>query len=146
MSVTAWAYWASNGLGSAAAVGGGFDPAVLAPPAVSNGTVSLTWTAAPPPGSGSVGYSVERRLAGTEDWNPACATTPTIHTVATSCSEVPGDGTWEWQVIAYFHSWTATSDESDAVNVDDPDTAPPTGEVTAPSSNTAVRGVGHGVV
>jgi hypothetical protein len=139
LAVAAWAYWTHDGLGTAGAVGGSLDAPVLAAPGVSNGTVSLNWTPPPAPGTGLVDYAVERRLLGDEVWGPACATSATVHTASTSCSEVPGDGTWEWHVVVYFHSWTATSDESDAVNVDDPDNTPPTGEITAPAASSAGR-------
>ncbi len=140
LAVAAWAYWTDDGRGTAGAVGGSLDAPVLAVPGVDAGTVTLSWTPPPPPGTGLLDYVVERRLVGDEAWSPACATSAAEHTASTTCSERPGDGAWQWHVVAYFHTWTATSDASDAVNVDDPDATPPTGSVTAPSSNTGVRG------
>jgi Bacterial Ig domain/Bacterial Ig-like domain (group 3) len=140
LAVAAWAFWTHEGLGTAGAVGGSFDAPVLVDPTVSAGIVTLTWTPAPPPGTGLVDYVVERRLVGDTAWAPACATSATEHTEATTCSDRPGDGTWEWHVVAYFHTWTATSDASEAVNVNDPDGKPPKGSVTFPTSNTGVRG------
>ena len=139
LAVTAWAYWTDGGVGTASAIGATFDAPVIAVPTVSNGTVTLAWTPSPGPGPGVVDYVVERRVVGTEAWTSACGT-GAVRTTSTTCSEVPGDGTWEWHVIAHFRTWTATSDESDAVNVDDPDNGAPSGEVTAPAAGGAVRG------
>ena len=92
-----------------------------------------------PPGVGTVDYHVERRTSGGTDWSDACGTTASSRITATSCSDTPGSGVFAWRVTAHFHSWTATSDESDELNVNAVDSTPPTGSVTAPAASANVR-------
>ena len=129
-----------RGLGAATAA----TTTLVAPgtPAASqtNGTVTVTWTAATAPGAGTVSYFVERRVQPGTTFVNACGTTSTARVTSLTCAETPGAGTYVWRVTAYFSSWTATSAESAALVVPNPDTTPPTGNVTAPSAAANVRG------
>ena len=136
----AWAFWGGTGSGAAPAAA-----ATLVEPGTptlseTNGTVTVSWTTATPPGAGTVDYFVQRRDEFGTLWADACGTTATTRTTALQCDDVPGAGAWVWQVTAYFSSWTATSDESDGLAVDNPDHTPPTGSITAPSASAIVRG------
>jgi len=132
----AWALWTSGGTGSAAA-----ETTTLAPPAMPDVSallddVDLSWSAPTPPGAGTVDYHVERRRLPGSSWSDACGTTTSSRITATGCTDQPGDGQYVWRVTANFHTWTATSSESDPATVD---VNPPTGIVTSPTADANVR-------
>jgi hypothetical protein len=136
----AWAFWTALGSGNA-----GAGTTTLAAPgtpsaSVTNGTVTLTWTAAPPPGTGTLDYRVERRVTSGSTWVDACGTSATVHITDLTCTEIPGAGTYVWRVTAGFHSWTAVSATSASTVVGTADLTPPTGSITAPSASAIVTG------
>ncbi len=140
LSALAFGFWTTGGFGAAPSVAGTLGEPGVPSVSATNGVVSLDWAAASPPGAGTVDYRVERFDENDSTWTDVCGTSPTIRITTTTCSDVPGAGTYVWQVTANFSSWTATSDVSDALNVDDPDSTPPTGAVTAPAAGAIVRG------
>ena len=140
VSIAAWAFWTSSGAGSAGAVASSFSSPELDAPSVANSVVTLSWSASAAPDGGTVGYSVRRRDELGVTWSDVCGTSTTTHITATTCDDTPVDGTYVWQVTAYFRTWTAASDESDAANVSSTDTTPPTGAITAPTTDANVRG------
>jgi len=109
---SAFAYFTSQGLGSAsAAVSSLTKPTITAATAAAGGTVSLTWSAATAPGEEAVKYYVTRDGGAP---GGTCAA-PAVPAAATSCkdSEV-GIGTHEYTVTAVWRSWTATSSSRSA--------------------------------
>ena len=87
---------------SGAGTGSGAAPAATTTlvepgtPALSetNGTVTLSWTAATAPGAGTVDYFVQRRDEFGTTWADACGTTATVRITALTCDDVPGAGAW----------------------------------------------------
>ena len=59
-ALAAWGFWSSSGSGAAPAAVGSFAEPGAPTISVTNGTVTLTWSAAAPPGTGAVDYLVER--------------------------------------------------------------------------------------
>jgi hypothetical protein len=96
-------------------------------------TVHVTWSpASPPPGAVLDGYRVSRIENGSTA--NACATAPTKFLGATTnaCDDVNvADGTYTYQVIAVFRSWTRTSAAGAPVHVERDVTAP-SADITFP--------------
>jgi hypothetical protein len=136
----AWAFWTALGSGSAGAGTTSLTAPGTPSASVTNGTVTLTWTAATPPGTGTLDYRVERRVTSGSTWVDACGTSATVHITALTCSEIPGAGTYVWRITAAFHSWTAVSAASAPTVVGTADLTPPTGSITAPSASAIVTG------
>jgi hypothetical protein len=112
VSGSAFAYFTTSGVGAASAGVSQLPAPVItaATPAV-GGTVSLTWSAVTPPGTGAVVYSVTR------NGNKASGTCPSSAApgAATSCIDSGlGIGTHSFVVTARWRSWTASSPTSTA--------------------------------
>jgi hypothetical protein len=136
----AWAYWTTQGTGSASASVGTLNaPTNVSVPSTASGTVHVTWTGSTlddgvTPASG---YFVTRINNSDSSTANACGTSPTSLTSssATSCDDtsVP-DGTYHYTVTAVYRSWTATSAPSgNVVNTATLDHF----EVAAPANATA---------
>jgi hypothetical protein len=137
ISFVAFGWWTGVGSGSAGAAVATFGAPGTPAVSVTASVASVSWSAASAPGAGAVDYHVERRETSDLIWRDVCGTTASIRITALECSDVPGDGTFEWRVTAFFHSWTATSGTSTSVTID---SKPPTGSVTAPASGASVAG------
>jgi hypothetical protein len=140
VAVGAWAYWTTQGTGSAAATDGTLNaPTNVSVPSTASGTVHVTWTGSTlsdgvTPASG---YYVTRIKNSDSSTSNACGTSPTSLTssTATSCDDtsVP-DGTYHYTVTAVYRGWTATSAPSgNVVNTATVDHF----TITAPSTATA---------
>lgn len=118
LSQVASAYFSSSGSGTGTASTGTLaaPTAVTATPSAGSGTVAVSWTASagtPTP----TGYYV-RRLPSSGPAQPACGTSAASTIAATSCSDDGvAVGTYTYEVVAVFRSWTATSAPSPAVTV-----------------------------
>jgi hypothetical protein len=137
ISFVAFGWWSGGGSGSAGAAAATLGAPGTPSVSVTASVASVSWSAASAPGAGAVDYHIERRETSDSVWRDVCGTTASIRITALDCSDVPGDGTFVWRVTAFFHSWTATSGESNSVTID---SKPPTGEVTAPASGANVAG------
>jgi hypothetical protein len=137
LATPASAYWRSTGHGP----GGGTTGTLAAPTGVTvpantlSSGVAVTWTAStgsPAP----TGYYVTRTSGGVT--TPACGTSVSALLTGTSCTESGvTDGTYTYQAIAAYRSWTAASAPSGSVSVWTPAKVAFTGQ----PSNT-VAGVG----
>lgn len=111
------AYWTSTGSGSTSAATSTLSPPTnVTVPAAAAPNVSVSWTA----GTGVVapnGYFVTRTDGTTTE--PACASSPTTLVTGTTCNDlaVP-DGTHTYVVTAVFATWTAPSQPSGPVVVE----------------------------
>ena len=126
-----WAYWTTSGGGAASASVGSLNPPPQ--PVLTNtkgsATVEVDWT----PGSklsdnvtSAQGYYVTRNNGVTT--SPACGTSPASLTTSTTCADtsVPS-GTYTYQAVAVWHSFSATSVASKSVVVV---ITPPTGSIS----------------
>jgi hypothetical protein len=111
----AWAYWTTQGTGSAAAsVGTLHAPTNVSVPATASGSVHVTWNGSTL-GDGvtpASGYYVTRIKNSDSSASNACGTSPSSLTssAATSCDDTGvADGTYHYKVTAVYRSWTATS-------------------------------------
>jgi hypothetical protein len=109
-------FWSSSGVGQGSSTTGTLNPptAVTGTPNAT-GTVAVSWTAStgtPVP----TGYYVTRTTGATTV--AACGSSATALVAGTSCSDtaVPA-GSYTYQVVAVYRSWTATSTASAAVTV-----------------------------
>lgn len=100
-ATNAQAYWLSNGWGSGSSLVGALDAPSLSGTA-GVGTVTLTWSAVTPPGSGTVSYYVSRDGVAFSDCQA-------LETTSCTDSDLPA-GTYNYTVTAAWHTWTATSD------------------------------------
>lgn len=109
---SALAYFTDEGLGTASAgVSQLSAPTITAATPAVGGTVSLAWSKASAPGSGSVTYYVTRDGG---DPGGTCAA-PAVPTSATSCKDSDLDpGTYTYTVTAVWRSWSTTSTASSA--------------------------------
>jgi hypothetical protein len=111
-SSSAFAYFTTTGAGhTPAGVSKLPAPSITAATAAAGGTVTLTWSAAAPPGPGAVTYSVSR------DGGQAAGTCPSAASPAgeTACTDSGLKvGTYTYVVTARWRSWTATSAPSSA--------------------------------
>jgi hypothetical protein len=102
----ALAYYTATGTGSATASVGTLSAPTGLAATPSGSTVSVSWNAVTPPGSGAVGYYVSRdgsAVGGT------CGT-PASPIAGTSCSDTGvTTGSHSYTVTAVWHSWTAVS-------------------------------------
>jgi hypothetical protein len=125
------AYWTTSGGGAASASVGSLNPPPQ--PVLTNtkgsATVEVNWT----PGSklsdnvtSAQGYYVTRYNGSTT--SPACGTSPASLTTSTTCTDtsVPS-GTYTYQAVAVWHSFSATSVASKSVVVV---ITPPTGTIS----------------
>ena len=112
ISFVAFGWWTGGGSGNAVAAVATFGAPGTPSVSVTAYVASVSWSAASAPGAGAVDYHVERRETSDLIWRDVCGTTASIRITALECSDVPGDGTFEWRVTAFFHSWTATSGTS----------------------------------
>jgi hypothetical protein len=102
---TAIAYFTTTGTGSSAAktVSALAQPAIATATPGVGGTVSLSWGAVTPPGTGNITYKVERNGGGASG---TCASTPS----ATTCVDSGlAAGTYTYVVTAKWRSWTTSS-------------------------------------
>jgi hypothetical protein len=108
-TVGAGAYFLATGMGSGRAA-----VTTLSAPSITSatpgaGTVSLSWSAVPPPGSGTVTYDVKRNGAAAGGDCP----TPAAPAAVTSCTESGlSAGTYQYTVTAHWRTWSATSSET----------------------------------
>jgi hypothetical protein len=125
---TAWAYWTTQGSGSAtAAVGTLNEPTnVTASTTPGSDTVSVSWTGSTlSNGSDPDGYYVTRINAANSQMTAACDSSPTALVSGTSCSDtIVPDGSYRYTVTAVYRTWTATSAQSNEVTVQGDNTAP----------------------
>jgi hypothetical protein len=136
VATTAWAFFASSGTGVAAATVGALAPPtnVTVPLSVSGSTVPVSWTAPTPPGTGALGYYVQR-FAGTTPSN-ACGTTLTTRITTTSCNDLNvTTGAYTYKVTGYWRTWTAQSASNGSVNVQNDTTAPTVSSINTTDPN-----------
>jgi hypothetical protein len=135
---SALAYFSSEGSGSAsAAVTKLTAPTISAATAADGGTVTLTWGAVTPPGSGSVTYFVTR-----DGGNPAgtCppATAPTAVTTCKDSGVALGEHTY--RVTAVWGTWTAVGAAKTAnVTVGETTKFTISGSTTTPTASGSVN-------
>src|SRR5487761_1159228 len=115
----ALAYFTATGAGAASSSVGTLNSPPRPVVTYTNGTatVEVKWTGSTlSDGTAAQGYYVTRNNGSTT--SPACGTSPTSLTTSTSCtdSSVP-DGTYTYQVIAVWKSFSATSSASESVTV-----------------------------
>jgi hypothetical protein len=114
----AWAFWTTQGTGSASATVGQLNaPTQVTVPSTASGTVHVSWTGSTL-GDGATpasGYYVTRLKNSDSSISNACGTSPSSPTSSTAAScddtSVP-DGTYHYTVTAVYRSWTATSTAS----------------------------------
>jgi hypothetical protein len=108
-AVTALAYFTTTGKGESAPkeVSQLAKPVVTAIPSA-GGTVALTWSEVPAPGTGTVSYSVSRNGGKA---NGSCSPAPSTTTCTDSGLEV---GSYEYVVTAKWRSWTIESSSKTA--------------------------------
>jgi hypothetical protein len=139
------AYFTSHGSGSASASTGTFTAATIsAPSSVTTPSVTITWSvqAAMTPSSANSGitYTVQRQLNGggySALSNGGCSGSLAYNTA--SCTDTlpssPTTGTYSYQVVAHYHTWTATSN---AVTVTaNLDQTPPSTTISSPVNGTS---------
>lgn len=104
-SSSAFAYFSGSGIGSASADVTELTVPTLATPVVeAGGSVALSWSAVTPPGPSSVRYEVVRDGG---EAGGSCSTNPAA---ATSCVDRGlSVGTHTYRVIAYWRSWSVSS-------------------------------------
>jgi hypothetical protein len=115
LSTSAFAYFNSTGLGSAAAAVSQLTaPTIATATATAGGTVALTWSAATAPDTEAVKYYVTR---DGEEPGGNCAT-PGSPSASTSCTDsgVP-IGVHTYKVIAVWRSWSIASATKNATIV-----------------------------
>jgi hypothetical protein len=105
-SGVASAFFSTKGAGSAAAAVRTLSAPTLSTPTPGGGTVSLTWSAVSPPGTGSVTYYVTRDGGEPEGSCPTSEAPTSVLTCVDSGVEV---GTHTFKVTAEWSSWTAKS-------------------------------------
>jgi len=113
----ALAYFTSIGTGTGSASAGDLTGATISAPATSGASITVTWTAhatlTNTSLNGGITYIVQRKLgAGSY---AAIASGPCSGSLAyntASCTDTVGaDGTYTYQVIAHYNSWSAASNE-----------------------------------
>jgi hypothetical protein len=136
----AWAYWTTQGSGTASATAG----TLSAPTNVSasaGSSVSVSWTGSTlSNGTPAQGYYVTRTNTSTSQTAAACDSSPSSLVTDTSCSDtgVPS-GTYTYKVTAVHHSWTAESAASNEVTVQSGEVTPPSITVSFPSEGGLYR-------
>ena len=124
-AATGGARWTGAGTGAGTGTTGTLAaPTRLTVTKPSNTTAGVAWTGSTAPNGGAVtGYYVTR-LTGSVS-APACGTSPTNLTTATSCDDTGlTTGTYTYTVTAVYRTWTAVSAASSAVTIAG-DTTPP---------------------
>jgi len=134
----AFAFFGGPGSGTAEAkVNTLTAPVISAATAGANGTVTLTWGAVTPPGSGTVTYYVTR-----DGGKPAgnCPTVEAPTTVVTCKDEGVSIAEHSYQVIAKWSNWTATSAVKTAkVTIGEAVKFTISGSTTTPATGAAVN-------
>jgi len=117
LAATGWAFWTASGSGSASASVGTLTAPGKPAGTVASGSVSLNWSASTVSGGGVVKYHVERTANSGTSWSDACGSSAVAPISATSCSDAPAAGTYQYRVTAVYQSWTAMSALSDPITV-----------------------------
>jgi hypothetical protein len=124
-----WAYFTTDGSGSAAVAIADFSAPTGVGATASGGSVTVSWTDVTAPDGGSVdGYLVERSDGTT--WSAACGTSLTPEVLVdpsgdpTCEDQGVADGTYTYRVIGAWRSWTAASNSSAPVAVVNDSDAP----------------------
>jgi trimeric autotransporter adhesin len=105
-TVSAGAYFLATGAGSGSASVSTLGTPTITSAVPGAGTVALSWSAVPPPGSGTVTYDVKRNGAPAGGSCP----TPSSPTAVTSCTDSGlSAGTYQYTVTAHWRSWSKTS-------------------------------------
>src|SRR3954451_23671730 len=110
-SGTSWAYFTSVGSGTSAGSVTSLSAPTISGSTPGPGTVTLTWGAVTPPGSGSVSYYVTRN-GGAPGGNCPTSSSPASVTSCTDSGLAPG--TYSYGVTAVWRTWTATSSSTNA--------------------------------
>jgi hypothetical protein len=135
---SALAYFSSEGSGSAsAAVTKLTAPTISAATPAAGGTVTLTWGAVTPPGTGSVTYFVSR-----DGGNPAgtCPTAAAPTTVITCKDSGVAVGEHVYRVTALWETWTAVGGTKTAnVTIGETTQFTISGSTAAPAAGGAVN-------
>lgn len=106
------AYWSAAGAGPGTARAGTLG-APGKPTATMDGTaVELAWFASSAPAAAEVRYHVERRPASDPTWSDACSSTSLA---GTSCTDVPGSGSFVYRVTAHLGGWSTEGPSGDPV-------------------------------
>ena len=125
MATGAWAYWTTQGSGSAAASVGTLSGATISAPSTSAGSTTITWSQqasleSNPSLDSSITYTVERKLGNGGSYVALSAggcSGQLPHNTPSCTDTVGADGNYYYHVIAhYLGSWTATSNEVGPVN------------------------------
>jgi hypothetical protein len=117
--VSAWAYWTTQGSGSAAATAGTLGAPTNVAASATGSTVSVSWTGSTlSNGTPAQGYFVTRTNISTSATSAACGSSASSLVSGTSCSDtsVP-NGNYTYKVTAVYHTWTAESAASGNVTV-----------------------------
>lgn len=129
----AFAYFSSQGTGSATASVGTLNAATISAPSTSGASITITWTSQasmnPSSENSSISYTVQRKLGSGGSYSTlgsgSCGGSLPYPTSA--CTDtVTASGTYFYEVVAHYggNAWTAISNEvSTAASVD---TTPPT--------------------
>lgn len=102
----AFAYFSGAGSGTASAAVTNLGAPAISAATPGGGTVSLTWGAVTPPGSGTVTYYVTRD-GGKPAGNCPTSSAPTAVTTCTDSGVAIGEHSY--RVVALWHTWSATS-------------------------------------
>jgi hypothetical protein len=105
-SGVSWAYFTTVGSGTTAGSVTSLSSPAITGATAGPGTVALSWSAVTPPGSGAVGYYVQRD-GGAPGGNCPTSSSPSSVTSCTDSGLSPG--THGYTVTATWRSWTATS-------------------------------------
>jgi hypothetical protein len=130
LAAVAFAYWATTGSGSASGSVDTLNAPVISAPSTSTGSTTITWTSQASFGvhsslNGSITYRVDRKL-GSGSFAPIASgpCSGSLPNPTTSCTDtVTASGSYKYQVVAIYNSWTATSN-TQTVDVATPPPAP----------------------
>lgn len=137
------AYFSSTGTGTGGASVGSLDDPTAVTASATGTDVTISWTGVTPPGTGTVGYYLERSVdtgSGYVVEGYACATSPSALLSTTSCSETVVTGTYRYEVIAVWRSWTSSALSNSVTVVEaEPELTATSTELTS-STNPATLG------
>jgi hypothetical protein len=132
-TAAAWSYWKAASSGAASGDVGTLASSTISSVTPGAGSVTLTWSAVTPPGSGAVSYYVRRDGAAASGACPSSSSPGT----QTSCTDTGVSvGNHKYTVTAVWRSWTAASAEVTTQVT----TGPATHLLLAPASKTPTAG------
>jgi hypothetical protein len=133
VTAAAWSYWKAASSGAASGYVGTLAASTISSPTPGAGSVTVTWSAVTPPGSGAVSYYVRRDGTAASSACPSSSSPGT----QTSCTDTGVSvGNHKYTVTAVWRSWTATSAAANAQVT----TGPATHLLLTPASKTQTAG------